>query len=136
MRKIPEIRQHLWLILLLFAVLSAGEAAASYPPVRNFTRAEYAWGSQNWASDEDGLGIMYFGNKFGLLTYDGTRWRNYILPNFSTVRAVLVDDSRGRVYTAGTEEFGYFTFSASKRRMEYVSLSKDFPNAPASYGEI
>lgn len=136
MRKIPEIRLHLWLILLLFAVLSAGEAAASYPPVRNFTRAEYAWGSQNWASDEDGSGIMYFGNKFGLLTYDGTRWRNYILPNFSTVRAVLVDDSRGRVYTAGTEEFGYFTFSASKRRMEYVSLSKDFPNAPASYGEI
>lgn len=126
----------------MLAVLIAGALAcavnirASFPPTRNFTRAEYSWGSQNWASAEDAAGMMYFGNKFGLLTYDGTRWRNYTLPNFSTVRAVLVDDKKGRVYAAGTEEFGYYTFVPDTRRLEYTSLSKGFPNTPATYGEI
>ncbi len=123
-------------IAVLVAAASGGDAHASYPPVRNFSRAEYSWGSQNWASAEDANGMMYFGNKFGLLTYDGTRWRNYTLPNFSTVRAVMVDDESGRVFVAGTEEFGYFTFAPAERRLDYVSLSSDFPDAPASYGEI
>lgn len=123
---------------LIFLILleSSLAAFASFPPVRNFSRAEYAWGSQNWGAAEDVGGMMYFGNKFGLLTYDGTRWRNYTLPNQTTVRAVYADNVMRRVYAAGTEEFGYFYFDGPSRRMSYVSLASEFTDVPAGYGEI
>ncbi|MDE6310281.1 MAG: hypothetical protein K2L96_00490 [Muribaculaceae bacterium] len=126
-----------YITVLIAACLSCPFTVdASFPTVRNFPRTVYSWGSQNWSSDEDSNGMMYFGNKNGLLTFDGTRWRNYILPNLSTVRAVLVDDANSRVYLAGSEEFGYYSFNPDTRRIAYTSLSKDFPEAPTSYGEI
>ena len=43
-------------------------------PVFNFSPKEYNALEQNWCAVQDHRGIMYFGNNYGVLEYDGEQW--------------------------------------------------------------
>ena len=120
-----------FLILLLPAFVPAG---ASFAPVRNFPSESYRWGTQNWAVAQDSQGRMYFGNKNGLMVYDGTNWDRYVMTNRSTVRSILLEESTGRIYVGGSDDFGYFSFDRGRNYPSYHSLRLDA--TPRSLGEI
>lgn len=121
---------------LLALVLTLPVLGVGFAPVRNFTRQEYGAGSQNWAASQDPLGRMFFGNRDGLLQYDGIRWRLYHLPNYTTVRTVFADDKTGRVYVGGSNEFGYFLTDPETLRHSYVSWVPILPDEERDFAEI
>ncbi len=78
----------------------------SSPFVANFSKTAYSGGSQNFNIQQARNGMMYFANNEGLLTFDGTDWELFPLPNKTRVRSIyLVED---RIYTGGQGEIGYF----------------------------
>lgn len=114
-----------------FASLSAG-----VPLVRNFDRKTFGGGAQNWAAACDSLGRMYFGNRRGLVVFDSNNWNLRFLPNFSTVRSVLIDSQNERIYVGGSEEFGYFDSSNPFKVPQYVSLTGTVTSPGTRISEI
>lgn len=112
-------------LFLVLTIVSAGcfDISAGVPLIQNFDRKTFGSGAQNWAVACDSLGRLYFGNRRGLLTYNSNTWDLKMLPNFSTVRSVLIDPDTGRVYVGGSEEFGYFDTSSPFLPQTYVSLT-------------
>lgn len=96
---------------------------ANFPLVRNFTRKDYGWGTQNWQVTEDQLGRMWFANRNGLLMFDGMQWQRFYLDNYATIRGLCVDTSRNRIWVAASETLGYFEPSGSNGALHYVSLA-------------
>lgn len=90
------------------------------PIVRSYSVSDYNAGIQNWSIAQDERGVMYFGNRKGLLEYDGNNWKLYELPTKGIVRAVYIGEE-GRIYVGSYEEFGYFV-RTSLNTLEYHSL--------------
>lgn len=122
-------------IFLLFLLLLVSSAArASYPLVKNFTRYDYRSADQNWSIEQDEQGRMYFGNKDALLVFNGNSWEKFYLENYTTVRALSLQDD-GKLYAGGTNTFGYFT-PDSINGMIYHSLVPTLGNSRFDFNEI
>ncbi len=124
--------------LLLIAATICHAHADAYPLVRNYNRAAYNAGTQNWEIGQDAFGRMLFANNTGLLVYDSRSWSLHYLSNFTTVRSVYVEEKTGRIYVGGSEEFGYFTTSENEGRGEpaYVSLTGTIQSSTHHFSEI
>ncbi|HEX6180528.1 MAG TPA: two-component regulator propeller domain-containing protein, partial [Chitinophagaceae bacterium] len=111
---------------LFFTILSTccfvtrAQNTIGIPAIVNYQKLAYNAGSQNWGIAQDKNGILYFANNQGLLTFDGTFWRKYPLPNKTIVRSVAVDKNN-RIYIGGQSEFGYF-YPSGNGELTYVSL--------------
>ncbi|AKD01973.1 triple tyrosine motif-containing protein [Pontibacter korlensis] len=92
------------------------------PYIKNYTQKQYKASPQNWAIVQDHRGVMYFGNSFGVLEFDGNHWRRISLANRTIARSLAVDKT-GRVYVGGQDDFGYLQPDASGL-MSYVSLKE------------
>ncbi len=123
---------------LIFAWLCAGIGFAQntigLPLVKNFSKTEFKGGSQTWGIDQDAFGRMYFANNEGLITFDGSYWRNYPLPNLTIARSVKVA-SQGRVYVGGQGEAGYFLPDGSGG-LKYHSILSYVPEASRNFADI
>ncbi len=91
------------------------------PFVINYTKSEYQADNQNWSSAADSAGIVYFGNHAGLLSFDGSNWELFHLPEESVVRSVAEGQNR-KIYVGAYEEFGYFK-TDERGQKHYISLS-------------
>ncbi len=91
------------------------------PYIENYKKSTYLAGNQNWSITKDEKGILYFGNSDGLLSFDGRSWQTHILPNHQIIRSVAAD-GKGRIYTGGYGEFGYWSYN-DKAILKYHSLS-------------
>lgn len=111
-------------------------AGGQTPSVRNFPRTMYGGGAQNWKVAQDSLGRIYLGNRVGLIVADGSSWNLLKLPNYSTVRSVLIDELSDRVYVGGSEEFGYFDFSNPFRTPVYRSLTASITAPQSDFSEV
>ena len=112
-------------LFLLIAVLYFGSIAYAQntigiPNITNFYKQDYKAGRQNWDIAQDSRGIMYFANNNGLLTYDGSFWRTYPIPNATIVRSLAIDKN-DRIYIGGQQEIGYF-YPNERGELEYTSL--------------
>lgn len=101
--------------------LSGQVKSTGTPNITHYKKSDYQSGTQNWSIDQDKNGNMYFANNNGLLQFDGSSWRNYTTTNSISVRSIKVDDSTGRIYVGGYNEFGYFE-SDTNGDLTYVSL--------------
>lgn len=113
-------------IIIVLSHVAGGLIAAAgdgYVPVRNFSIDDYAGNAQNWGCVQDELGRVYVANGYGMLCYDGSIWKLYHLPNYTSVRSLLYDDETGRIYAGGSEEFGYFSSDSAGADLTYTSLS-------------
>lgn len=125
----------IFLLLSTFVWLQPA-AASGFVRVKNFPKEKYSGGAQNWCAVQDSSGKMYFGNRDGLMVFDGERWRKSYLSNYTTIRTLLYDDVSRRLYAAGTVEFGYFAPSPATGILEYHSLANLLPKSRPTYTEI
>lgn len=123
----------LFLLLLLFTGICSESFAQSIPfvpPAFNYTTHNYNAGNQNWAIAQGKNRVIYVGNDYGLLSFDGVNWKLNLLPNNLSVKSILVDNSfsEEKIYVGSFEEFGFFQKN-EKNELLYYSLKhliKDF----------
>lgn len=126
-----------FLTLLLSCLLNIFNASSQgFAGVNNFSKDSYSAGAQNWVARQDDLGKLYIGNRDGMLQFDGLRWHIYYLPNYTTVRALSFDSDTKRIYAAGSEEFGYFSYSPLSFSLKYTSLLDKFEGERPPFSEI
>lgn len=120
------------LLLVLTSICSKNFAQniPFVPPAFNYTTHNYNTGNQNWAIAQGKNRIIYVGNDYGLLSFDGVNWKLNPLPNNLSVKSILVDNSSGeeKIYVGSFEEFGFFQKN-DKNELLYHSLKhliKDF----------
>lgn len=77
-----------------------------FPAITNYSVEDYQGHARNWSVLEDEKGIMYFGNNFGVLEYDGVKWRMIDLGSSSFSRS-FAKDSLNRIFVGGFGNFGY-----------------------------
>ena len=110
--------------LLLLLVLSL-KLSASVPDIVNFTTKEYKSHSINYCFTQDSSGVMYIGNAYGLLEYDGQSWRKIGLVNGKSALSLDIDKN-GKIYIGSSSEFGYLKKNKEGLN-EYVSLKHKLP---------
>ncbi len=93
--------------------------------LRNFDPKEYGAYQENWAAVQDERGIMYFGNNWGVLEYDGTSWRLIKTAKQTSVLALDVD-STGTVYAGLENGFGFLAPDSSGS-LQFQSLEQHLP---------
>jgi len=94
-------------LVILFTLTGFCQNAIGLPIIKNFGTEDFHAGTQSWGMAQDKNGVLYFANNSGLLTYDGTYWKLYSLPNATIIRSVVID-SKGRIIVGGQDEIGYF----------------------------
>ncbi|MGZ8558485.1 MAG: ligand-binding sensor domain-containing protein [Chitinophagaceae bacterium] len=99
-------------VVLLFLVMgfvhSSGQNTIGIPDIINFTKGIYNAGTQNRGIVQDRNGIIYFANYEGLLSFDGSHWKLYPLPNKTVVRSVAIGKDN-KIYAGGQGDFGFFS---------------------------
>ena len=129
-------KSHILVFLLSTTVLFGQIKNIGIPDIRNYKRADYKGGTQNWDIDQDKNGNVYFANNNGLLQFDGSTWNTSVFPNKSN-RALksLKIDASGKIFVGGFSEFGYFEPN-SKGKLQYFSLSKMVDKKDINLNEI
>lgn len=128
--------KHLILVLLIIGGVELVKAqnTIGLPYIHNYTKQQYQAGTQSWSIRQDKKGIMYFANNEGLLTFDGSFWRRYALPNKTKVRS-LEFGTDNRLYAGGENEFGYYKPNASGD-LSFVSLKNLVSEKEHSFSDI
>ena len=127
----------LFAILLLFLFLPhghAGTGSVGLPNIRNFSRAEYNAGTQNWAISQDQNGTVYFANNDGLLSYNGVEWNLTRISSSAPLRSLLID-SQNTMYVGLINDFGIISRSGNKPE-SYQSLKHLLPEAYSEFDDI
>lgn len=119
-----------FLVLVSVMSLSAGWQA----PLLHFDYKDYHGGTQNWDVVFSANNWMYAANNYGLLEYDGDRWKLYVVRNNTAVRSLLYDEAE-LIYAGATNEFGYFEPNAFGG-LRYVSLTDSLTGDYANFGEV
>ncbi len=121
------------IILLLFLLISTGIYANTKKPevskfsrhfVVNYSQREYgdSCAAQNWSVAQAHDGIMYFGNAFRVLEFDGVNWNNTRTTINSLYVTALMAGTNGNVYVGANNEFGYLKNNKFGAK-EYISIS-------------
>jgi ligand-binding sensor domain-containing protein/DNA-binding CsgD family transcriptional regulator len=119
---------------LLIATGVFAQNTIGLPEIINYSKQVYAAGAQNWDIEQDGQGVLYFGNNEGLLSFDGTFWKTYPLPNKTIVRAIEITADR-KIFIGGQNELGYF--QPDKRGfLVYHSLLNLIPAKDRSFDDV
>src|SRR5215212_4085986 len=104
------------------------------PEIINYTKQAYNAGTQNWDIKQGQNRVIYFGNNEGLLSFDGTFWKLYPLPNHTIVRSVEVSKDK-KIYVCGQNELGFFA-PDDKGLLVYHSLIGLLPSQDRSFDDV
>lgn len=121
----------LWILLFLSNFQTY--AIDFLPVVTSYTAKDYDAGIQNWSVTQNTDGMMFFGNNFGLLSYDGYSWKMHELPQKILIRSLFADGDR--VYAGSYKEFGYFQRD-SYGNYQFTSLWKQIKGYKSHNDEI
>jgi len=120
--------------MLLWPMLGIGQNTIGLPDIINYSKVDYKAGLQNWDFKQDNNGIIYVANNEGLLSYDGTYWKLYPLPNKTIVRSVEIG-ADNRIYVGGQDEFGYF-IPGTNGKLEYHSLIQLLQETEKNFADV
>lgn len=124
----------LFFILLLSNAIAFSQNTIGIPNIVNYPKQVYNAGSQNWNIVQDKNGIMYFANSNGMLSFDGSFWRMYTLPNKTIARSLAIG-KEGRIYIGGQGEIGYF-FPDDRGELRYTSLNTLIPKVENDFADV
>jgi len=98
-------KKSILLIIICGALFSITHAqpGIGIPAIKNYTHTDYNASAEIFGASQDRNGILYFANNDGLLTFDGSYWKIYPLPNKAAVKSLAIDPS-GRIYAGGQDE--------------------------------
>jgi len=126
--------------LLAFAILVLpgndvfSQAYIAQRKTVNYQKEQYNAGTQNWKIRQDKQGRMFFANNEGVLTFDGTNWQLFPLPNQTIVRSLEFGRDH-KLYVGGQDEIGYF--SAGKNgALVFTSLKELIPVADRVFSDL
>lgn len=128
-------KKYFVLLVIAFAVSkSFSQNTIGIPDIINYTKSIYNAGTQNRCIAQDKNGVMYFANYEGLLTFDGSYWKTYPLPNKTVISslAIAVDN---KIYVGGQADFGYFSPSVNGK-LTYFSLKNLLPEKNKTFTGI
>jgi ligand-binding sensor domain-containing protein len=125
-----------WLLFFLLLKLSCAFAQnpIGLPNIISYYRSDYNGGLQNRSIVQDKNGIIYFANSEGLLSFDGTYWNLYPLPNKTIIRSIAFGKD-GRIYAGGQNEMGYFSPNKTGN-LVFTSLKNLLPEKITSFKDI
>ncbi len=104
------------------------------PQIINYTKNDFKAGTQTWDIEQDNKGQMYFANNEGLITFDGTYWKTYPLPNKTIMRSIAIGNN-GVIYAGGQGEMGYFS-ATPQGFLKYTSLIPLVPANNRTFADI
>ena len=122
------------LFIILFPSFASGQNPVGWPDIVHFEKNAYRGGTQNWDIQQDKNGILYFANNEGMLTFDGTFWQSYALPNKTIVRSLAITPDQ-RIYAGGQGDFGYFS-PAGNGLLTFHSLRDMVPEKARSFADV
>ncbi len=117
------------------AQLAADDPELGRPPIRNWTMRDYGAFPQIWAIRRDAEGRLYFGNRDGVLTYDGQEWGTLAAPGALFIRG-LDFAKDGRLYLGGVDELGYFERGPLGEWGAFTSLKEKLPPEQRKLGNL
>jgi ligand-binding sensor domain-containing protein/DNA-binding CsgD family transcriptional regulator len=121
-------------LLLFVSFFAQAQNTIGLPEILNYPKKVYGAGTQNWDIKQDAAGVMYFANNEGLLSFDGTYWSLYPLPNRTVVRSLLIS-SDNKIYVGGQDEIGYFA-PDKDFNLVYTSLRNLVPEKDRAFADI
>jgi ligand-binding sensor domain-containing protein/DNA-binding CsgD family transcriptional regulator len=130
MKKFPL----LVLICNVFIGALMAQSKLAIPSIKSYTTADYNAGSGIWDIKQGKNGILYLANNDGLLTFDGSYWKTYALPNKSAIKSLEIDAS-GKIYVGGQDEIGYF-FPDQSGILKFHSLKHLMPERARQFADI
>ena len=130
----PSVAINFAFLLIPLCIIAQPDAEKGLPFITNYFAKDYQASPQNWAIIEDNRGIMYFGNSFGLLEYDGVKWRKIVSGVNSIVRS-LTKDKKGRIYYGAYGNFGYLA-PDSLGQTQMHSLLEFVPAAYRNFNDV
>jgi ligand-binding sensor domain-containing protein/DNA-binding CsgD family transcriptional regulator len=96
------------IVFYLFCATGAiAQTTIGLPAIRKYKSTDYGAATQIYDVKQDKEGILYFANNDGLLTFDGSYWKVYPMPNHTSVKSLAID-AGGKIYVGGQDEVGYF----------------------------
>ncbi len=104
------------------------------PYLQNFAPKEYGGYQENYAVARDQRGLVYFGNNWGVLQYDGVSWRLIKTGKETTVLA-LEPDSTGAMFVGQENGFGYLA-PDSLGDLQFVALDERLDDGDSPVGDI
>jgi len=122
-----------WLVQFLLP-MKAGSQTTGLPQLQNYTPETYAAHNQNWAAVQDQRGVMYFGNSYGVLEYDGVSWRLIKVGGNRIARSLAID-AEGRIFVGGYGDLGYLK-PDEQGQMKYVSLAAEIEEKYRNFTDV
>ncbi len=104
------------------------------PYIQNYSPNDYGAFDQNWDTVQDSLGVLYFANGDGILSYDGVTWDLFELPNKASVFSLAITD-KDIIYAGAGNELGYLE-PDSQGNLRYISLMTKLPQKYHDFGQI
>lgn len=120
---------------MTLAVCAQGQNTIGLPLIINYGKADFHGGAQTWDIKQDKRGLLYFANNEGLITYDGTYWKVYPLPNRTILRSIAIDRNDDRIYVGGQGEIGYFSPDGNGF-LHYESLTRLLPGVHHDFADV
>jgi len=117
-------RKLLSVSVLLLSILTL-QAQKGTPLLTHFTPARELENTQenpNWAICQDENHIMFFANRKGVLTFDGSKWKTERVPIIPFSMKYIT--GTGRVYLGGDNDYGYLERN-DLGQYNYTSLAGD-----------
>jgi ligand-binding sensor domain-containing protein/DNA-binding CsgD family transcriptional regulator len=127
-------------LLLISLMLDPGrqvfgqEVNIGIPPMAHYPKKVYGAGTQNWDAAQDSRGIMYWANNEGLLSFNGTTWNLFPVPNNTIIRSIAIDTA-DRIYVGAQSELGYFS-SSLNGQLTFTSLVDLLPKEERSFEDV
>jgi hypothetical protein len=103
------------------------------PYIINYSPKVYRGGTQNFAVVQDQAGLMYFGNNWGILVFDGVSWGLMRTPTRSLVRSLcLVED---KIYAGSVGDLGYLETDITGKT-SFISLLDSIPGEDRNFKDV
>src|SRR5882762_3521704 len=122
------------LFLLCGSIALFSQNTIGIPDIVNYSKDSYNGGTQNRGIAQDRNGILYFANYEGLVSFDGTYWKTYPLPNKTIVRSVAIGQGN-KIYAGGQDDFGYFS-PDKNGKLVYTSLKTLLAEKDYSFTDV
>lgn len=110
------------ILLCLSSGLSWGQQKGA-PLLQNYDRKTYAGNPRNWSVAVGTDGLVYFGNTYNLLVYDGESWQKHLPDEIITAMLPTAE----RIYAAAYDDFGYITQNGQD--YSFTSLTDQLPDS-------